>query len=298
MSRGDFPNEYSEYDGGPKSESLPMPRELEKVCIGADACTVYEKSTQTNWTLPTVTYEVVHCYKVRREPLVSAGKRDGYLKKFNSTGHEIWSVRMGGYENDVLTSMAVDRWGNLFAVGEFLSSNITFDSKILKQMVDTRILDIMSPISFTQSSKKITKLLIVKYNSGGEFIMSSEAAACVNGKELDCFASSIDVDDMGNIYITGIFKGSITFGAMCETKTCKTVIQSSQMRKISQNRIMMDPSCMPSFDPTCKKVPMVKMQSIRSCGGKESTGNGFVCEGNVFVALGRSSLQHGPHVAA
>jgi len=193
-----LPNNYhlSIIGGG----EVPTPREVEKQCNITTRCTVWQDSWQQNWTLPNMTYEVVHCYKIRKEPLISDGKRDGYLKKFNSSGGEIWSVRMGGIDNDHLRAMTADRWGNLYIIGDFLGSNITFDSKVLKQMVDTRAKDTLSPQNLTQASRRIKKLLIAKYNSGGEFVVAAEVAACF----LDgCTATSISVDDFGNVYITG-----------------------------------------------------------------------------------------------
>jgi len=189
---------------------------------------------------------------------------------------------MGGIDNDHLRAMTADRWGNLYIIGDFLGSNITFDSKVLKQMVDTRAKDTLSPQNLTQASRRIKKLLIAKYNSGGEFVVAAEVAACF----LDgCTATSISVDDFGNVYITGSFRGTITFGSMCETTSCKTVLQSHRKEKTTHNTVQMDPLCTPTFLPRCNKIPMVKMESVVSCNRREYSGKGFHCEGDVFVAM-------------
>jgi len=289
--RGPGASEYSIYKGGQDSlykqdyvtrrfGELPMPRELEKQCLASSQCQVFQDSWRKDWTMPSMTYEVVHCYKIKREPAISSGKRDGFLAKFNSTGHKIWEVRMGGAENDDLNAVTTDRWGNLFTAGQYYSNNITFDSKVLKQMVDTRRMVKLKDSDLTQTSTSIRKLLLTKHNTAGEFIMTTEIAACFKDS---CSVESIDADDLGNTFVTGTFTGGITFGSMCSTTTCKTAEQSVGKHKVVMNTLRMAEQCIPDFTSSCPKVPMVRMNSIRRCTTTDTKGK--VCRGDVFVAM-------------
>jgi len=293
VSRGDLPDAHSIFEGGQQQNpsayyvtrrlgETPVPREVEKQCFISGSCTVWQDAWQQDWSMPNVTYEVVHCYKILREPLISGGKRDGYLKKYNSSGHEIWAVRMGGHENDDLRAVTTDRWGNLFVAGNFFSSEISFDSKVLKQMVDTRGIHLLSPKNLTNPSSRIRKLLVAKYNSGGEFIMSAEVGSCF---QETCDILSVDADDFGNTFVTGSFINSITFGSMCHSVTCNTTIQSDKAHKTTMDLTRINPECKPLFSGDCPKVPIVKMQSITRCSNREYSGKGYKCIGDVFVAM-------------
>jgi len=290
-ARGDAPDEHSVFSGGQQQlkgqdaitrrlGEPPMPREIEKQCVATGQCTVFQDAWQKDWNLPNMTYEVVHCYKIMREPLISGGKTDGVLKKYNSSGHFIWEVRMGGLEKDELTAVTTDRWGNLFATGHFFSANISFDSKVLKQAVDTRSVIHFDLLKFTQRSLNVRKMLLTKYNSAGKFIMSAEIGSCWKDT---CQIRSIDADDFGNMFVTGTFSGATTFGSMCESAQCKSVTQSDTKHKTVMKTSVMDAACSPSFTPTCKKTPVVKMTSVQTCRKSGDKKKG--CPGNVFVAM-------------
>ena len=94
--------------------------------------------------------------------------------------------------------------------------------------MDTRDVVTLNPDDLTQTSTRIRKLLVTKYNQGGKHILAAEIGMCL--KE-SCEVLSVDVDDLGNIYVTGTFSGSVTFGSMCSTSDCATVVQSDMHHK-------------------------------------------------------------------
>jgi len=230
-------------------------------------------------------YDVVHCYKVLRKPVVSAGKRDGYLTKYNSTNQMIWSVRMGGQLDDEMTSITTDWVGNLYVSGHFIGSNFSLDSKLVKQMVDDESVTILYDENITQTSKQIRKLFVAKYDSSGSLKFAVEVAACYQARET-CRIRSIDVDKYGNIYVTGLFHGIVTLGSMCASPHCDTHVQSEMDRTTFKHAAWQDTNlCNVTTSLTsCKRIPVVKMKSINRCG-PEYSGHGRACEGDVFLAM-------------
>jgi len=53
------------------------------------------------------------------EDLISEGDLDIFLAKFSSNGSHIWSKRFGSYDEDIGTSVSVDRSGDILVTGQF-----------------------------------------------------------------------------------------------------------------------------------------------------------------------------------
>lgn len=58
------------------------------------------------------------------QQLISAGKSDIFIAKFDPMGQLTWAERFGWFENDIMHSMALDTFGNLYLVGEFQDSTL------------------------------------------------------------------------------------------------------------------------------------------------------------------------------
>jgi hypothetical protein len=56
--------------------------------------------------------------------LVSAGKTDVFLAKFDPTGQPVWAKRFGWYENEFAHGLTFDHSGNILMVGEYQDSTI------------------------------------------------------------------------------------------------------------------------------------------------------------------------------
>jgi membrane protease YdiL (CAAX protease family) len=120
--------------------------------------------------------------------LTSAGSADIFITKHNSDGTLAWSRKMGGSSNDSGRSIAVDSSGNIYTIG-FFAGTATFGN-------------------ITLTSGGFRDIFITKHNSDGTFAWAQKM-----GGSSDDSGRSIAVDSSGNIYTTGIFEGTATFGS-------------------------------------------------------------------------------------
>ena len=124
--------------------------------------------------------------------LTNMGGQDFFLVKIDPSGNFIWAKNAGGIYNDAGKSVAVDKSGNAFVTGYFSSASINFGGITLTKS-DT-----------TNSYKDI---FIVKYDPAGNAIWANNGGGTYDD---DC--NGINIDSIGNSYITGHFFGdSITF---------------------------------------------------------------------------------------
>jgi hypothetical protein len=123
--------------------------------------------------------------------LTSAGGLDILVAKYDGSGNVLWAKRFGGSLNDYGRSIVIDKAGNIFIVGEFFSSSITFGAASLSNASSTGKSDIF----------------IVKFDPNGNVIWARKA-----GGIDDDVTQSAALDQTGNVLITGRFKGSATFG--------------------------------------------------------------------------------------
>ena len=120
--------------------------------------------------------------------LTSTGGSDIFITKHNSDGTLAWSRKMGGSSNDSGRSIAVDSSGNIYTIG-FFAGTATFGN-------------------ITLTSGGFRDIFITKHNSDGTFAWAQKM-----GGSSDDSGRSIAVDSSGNIYTTGIFEGTATFGS-------------------------------------------------------------------------------------
>ncbi len=117
---------------------------------------------------------------------------DIYVVKYNSSGDILWAKSAGGNDDDGVSSIAIDKSGNVYVAGAFNSTSITFDSITLINTSDYNEYD----------------GFIAKYDNNGNVLWAKSAS----GKS-DEEVRSISADPYGNIYMTGKFESSsIIFG--------------------------------------------------------------------------------------
>lgn len=113
-----------------------------------------------------------------------------YLAKFNSSGEISWLRTLDGNSTTTCWEIATDKNGNSFVTGLTIADTILFGS-------DTVF----------NSNVNGTQIFVIKYNSIGDEIWVKS----FGGNDLDR-ATSIAVDELGNIYITGDYESdSISF---------------------------------------------------------------------------------------
>ena len=107
---------------------------------------------------------------------------DIFIVKYDKDGNVLWARSIGGKGDDEPTSVASDINGNVYIAGYFNSDTIVFGN-------DTIV-----------NKNNHGKVLLCKYDANG----NSQWARISNGTS-DDQATSVTVDNAGNVYITGNF---------------------------------------------------------------------------------------------
>lgn len=126
--------------------------------------------------------------------ITSAGNTDAFIAKYNRTGQVLWVKSAGGTGYSYGQDIAVDAAGNIYITGVYYNTT-TFENT-----------------SFTSAGN--SDLFIAKYNTEGILQWARSAGGANND-----FGQSIAVDANGNVYITGYFQGTSTFGTTTLTST-------------------------------------------------------------------------------
>jgi hypothetical protein len=120
-------------------------------------------------------------------PLMSAGRDDIYLAKFDSGGNHIWSQRFGGSDDQEGWSVAVDGLGNALLTGSF-EAIVDFGGGPLSSAGDWDI-------------------FLAKFDRDGNHIWSQGFGG---SDSQNAFTAA--VDGAGNVLLTGSFLGTVDFG--------------------------------------------------------------------------------------
>ncbi|MDH6059217.1 SBBP repeat-containing protein, partial [Chrysosporum bergii ANA360D] len=119
--------------------------------------------------------------------LTSVGSADIFITKQDSNGNYLWAQKAGGSGLDSSRSIRADSSGNIYTTGNF-SGTATFGNTTL-------------------TSAGSVDIFITKQDSNGNYLWAQKAG----GSDSD-YSSSIAVDNSGNIYTTGYFYETATFG--------------------------------------------------------------------------------------
>lgn len=129
--------------------------------------------------------------------LNSSGSTDIYISKTNSSGNFVWAKKAGGASSDKAEAVAIDNLGNVYVTG-FFTGSANFGS-----------------ISLT--SNGLRDIFISKYNAAGTIQWAVNAGG--SGSDV---GFGIDVNSVGEIFITGSFNGLATFGSSSLTSNNAT----------------------------------------------------------------------------
>lgn len=119
--------------------------------------------------------------------LTSTGESDIYIAKLDTNGNWLWAVRAGSTYDDIGRSIAVDDNSNVYVTGEF-EGTVSFGITTLTSSGDMDI-------------------LVAKLSTEGNWLWAVKAG----GNDYD-IGYGIDLDAASNVYITGYFTSSATFG--------------------------------------------------------------------------------------
>jgi hypothetical protein len=119
--------------------------------------------------------------------LVSTGSADAFIAKYSSEGALQWVQKGGGASFEYPQNLAVDNEGSVVVVGGFYGTT-TFGGS-------------------TQGSTSSGDIFLVKYSSSGAFQWLQVAGGTTNSDA----GTDLDVDENGNVYVTGYFTVAANF---------------------------------------------------------------------------------------
>lgn len=185
--------------------------------------------------------------------LTNAVQADIFIVKYDANGNVIWAKREGGGGGDVSTGITVDGSGSFYISGHFYSNSITFGSTTLTNVNnndelfiakydtdgnplwakgascigDDRSVSLAAdgsgnviitgwfqgfPISFgsiTIPNSGSKDIFIVKYDSNGNVLWAKSGGGSFSEE-----SGAVATDGNGNVYVTGYFGNTITFGSI------------------------------------------------------------------------------------
>ena len=119
--------------------------------------------------------------------LASVGGYDIFIAKYDTDGNVLWVRQSGSSINDYGQSIAADSSGNVYITG-FFQDTATFDSTSLTSIGESDI-------------------FIAKYDTDGNVVWVRKAGSSNWDK-----GYGIAVDSVENVYVTGFFQDTATFG--------------------------------------------------------------------------------------
>ncbi|RFS16815.1 SBBP repeat-containing protein [Emticicia sp. C21] len=124
--------------------------------------------------------------------IISAGKKDIFLAKYNSSGGAVWVRRAGGTNDDSASGVTVDEYGNSYITGYFVGSTTIGNTSF--------------------NSYGGNDIFVAKYAANGIFQWARQG-----GGTGDDEGNSITIDNANYIYVFGTFENSLTFGGSSAT---------------------------------------------------------------------------------
>ncbi len=141
--------------------------------------------------------------------LTSEGDYEVFLAKYNVSGELEWAKRAGGPHNDFGTSLTVDNVGNIYITGYFYTM-MNFNNPS----------DWGSNVIYSAGE---TDVFVAKYNSSGDVQWIKRAGGTNNDN-----ASSITVDNNGNVFVMGNFWETANFNTPLEYGSNDLISAGSQ----------------------------------------------------------------------
>lgn len=120
--------------------------------------------------------------------VTNAGNQDVFLLKYNTSGNVVWAKSIGSSAHDQGWGVTTDPSGNVYLTGTYYSSSITFGT-------------------YTLTNAGNNDVFIAKYDASGNVLWANSTGA--SGHDMGIGAA---IDATGNVYITGRYENSITFG--------------------------------------------------------------------------------------
>jgi len=226
--------------------------------------------------------DVINCYKVAHKALQSAGGTDMLIQRYNNTRGLLWAVRGGGVGNDDTMSVTVDMKGNIFITAHVYGL-ATLGSNLMSRGSDGQ-----QDVRFTgsQTSNRIRKMIVIKYDRGGKLLWSTEVGSCLSHR---CKLNTIDIDEQGHVHVSGSFYSTVSIASGCATTTCQTVKPLRPQDGSERHAFLSgDRACilenMEAYNDTdrCQHIPMAILKSSTPC--TESAEAWTRCQTDTFLS--------------
>jgi hypothetical protein len=117
------------------------------------------------------------------------GTDDAFVAKYDASGNLLWVKNYGGYDRDDARGVAVDALGNIYVIGVFRGT-ATFGTTTLNA-----------------AGGNIDDVFVMKLDANGNVLWAKQI-----GSSGDDTGRGIAADASGNVYVTGGFIGTATFG--------------------------------------------------------------------------------------
>ena len=129
------------------------------------------------------------------ENKTSFGAKDMFLSKFDASGSLLWVKQFGGSKNEEIRALSVDANNNLIVTGYF-EGTCDFDPGT---GIDNH------------TAGGVDNTFIMKLNSAGVIQWKKFFTPYLNNKFASCRSTALSVDNLGNIYTTGLFSNFVNF---------------------------------------------------------------------------------------
>ncbi len=123
--------------------------------------------------------------------LTSSVMHDAFILKLDSNGNYIWAKQLSGTSKKIISSIKIDHYGNIIVTGYF-SGNVDFDPS--------------STINNIYSNYGSKDIFILKLDTNANLLW----VKTIGGTSQD-YGKSIAIDNNDNIYVTGMFSGTVDF---------------------------------------------------------------------------------------
>lgn len=122
--------------------------------------------------------------------LSASGSSDGFVCRLSASGVLEWAKHIGGVGADNVTGVKVDVNDEVVLSGWY-EATVDFDP---------------GPGSFNLLSEGYSDFFIARWSAGGELLWAGSVGG-VGGE----YIYALDLDDLGNIYLNGVFAGAVDF---------------------------------------------------------------------------------------
>ncbi|UCE03546.1 MAG: hypothetical protein JSW67_04980 [Candidatus Latescibacterota bacterium] len=120
-------------------------------------------------------------------PVMSAGSLDMFVAKYDANGNHLLSGGYGGLSNDQGYGVATDAAGNVIVTGRF-AGTAQFGGDVFTSAGDADV-------------------FVAKYDAAGDHVWSRAFGS--SGRDLGL---AVAVDELGSVFVTGSFSGTVNFG--------------------------------------------------------------------------------------